>query len=127
MKQFIFAVLFVMPLSLQLNASPTTRDVAVSIHDVFIPEKIEGGSDAKIIVMGMFPNTCYRWDRAEIRDVSATEHVVQGHAILTETMCLMVLVPFNKEVNLGKLQSGSHTLRFLNGDQTYFERTLVVQ
>jgi hypothetical protein len=39
----------------------------------------------------------------------------------------MVLVPFQKEVRLGKFEAGKHTLRFENGDGTYFEKTLVIE
>jgi hypothetical protein len=39
----------------------------------------------------------------------------------------MVLVPFNKEVKLGKLNAGKHTLKFLNGDGTYLEKTLTIE
>jgi len=39
----------------------------------------------------------------------------------------MVLVPFTKEIRLGKLQTGKHALRFLNGDGTYLEKSLVVE
>jgi hypothetical protein len=39
----------------------------------------------------------------------------------------MVLVPFTKEVKLGKLNSGKHTLKFLNGDGTYLEKTMAVE
>ena len=39
----------------------------------------------------------------------------------------MVLIPYTKEVAIGKLDKGSHTLRFMNGDGTYIEKKLDVQ
>jgi hypothetical protein len=39
----------------------------------------------------------------------------------------MVLVPFSKEVNLGRLSPGQHNLKFVNGDETSFERNLKVE
>jgi hypothetical protein len=39
----------------------------------------------------------------------------------------MVLVPFNKEIKLGKFNAGKHTLKFVNGDGTYLEKTMVVE
>ena len=109
------------------SAEPVTKDVVVSVHDVFVPDRVEQGTEAKVIVSGMFPNSCYRWARAEVAESTPTLRLVQAHATVTQTMCLMVLVPFSKEVNLGRLPSGTHTLRFVNGDETYFERTLIVQ
>jgi hypothetical protein len=131
MKFKIACMLTLVAMSLSLSgvakAEPVTKEVALNLHDVFIPEKIDKGADAKIIVSGMFPNSCYRWSRARVHDSSTTTHQIQGYALVTETMCLMVLVPYSKEVNLGKLAPGEHTLRFVNGDDTYFERTLVVE
>ena len=114
-------------LSFSAAADPVVRDVVVAVNDVFVPEKVEHGAEAKIILNGMFPNSCYRGARAETKDTSPTVHLLQIHATVTQTMCLMVLVPWTKEVNLGRLPAGSHTLRFVNGDETYFERTLNVE
>ncbi len=113
--------------SMSASADPVVRDVGVAVNDVFIPEKVEHGAEAKIILNGMFPNSCYRGARAETKDTSPTTHFIQVRATVTQTMCLMVLVPWTKEVNLGRLPAGAHTLRFVNGDETYFERTLTVE
>lgn len=109
------------------SADPVTKQVGLSVHDVLVPEKVEYNNDAKIVVSGMFPNSCYRWSHAEVTDVNALNHHIRGIATVTQTMCLMVLVPFTKEINLGKLQRGEHTLRVINGDDTFFERTLLVE
>jgi hypothetical protein len=47
--------------------------------------------------------------------------------MVSQGMCLMVLIPFQKDIRLGKLDSGEHQLKFLNGDGTYMERTLKVE
>jgi hypothetical protein len=129
-KMIAFALMFAAQNYLTVSASADpiiTKDVVISVNDVFVPEKVERGADAKVVVSGMFPNSCYRWSRVEVADTSPTEHKLQAHALVTQTMCLMVLVPYSKEVNLGKLQAGTHTLRFINGDETFFERSLVVE
>ncbi len=109
------------------SADVITKEVVISVHDVFVPEKVEHNTDAKVILSGMFPNSCYRWSRAKVHDVDALNHNVQAIATVTETMCLMVLVPFTKEVNLGRLPAGTHKLRFINGDDTFFEKSLTVE
>src|SRR3989344_3593533 len=83
---------------------PATREVTIAVHDVFVPEVIDRNSDAKVVVSGMFPNSCYRWSRAEVGNRDQMFHEIQAKAIVTiNTMCLMVLVPYTKEVNLGRL------------------------
>ena len=107
---------------------PSSKEVNIALNDVFVPETVEKGLDAKIILSGMFPNSCYRWSRVDVTSPEAMFHEVKAMAtVTTNSMCLMVIIPFSKEVNLGQLTPGEHTLRFVSGDDTYFERKLVVQ
>jgi hypothetical protein len=121
-------VAFVSGLSLGAAAEPVSKEITIAVSEVFIPETVDRNSDVKIVVSGMFPNSCYRWARTDIVSVSQTFHTLQAKAMVTlNTMCLMVLVPYSKEVNMGRLLPGEHTLRFVSHDETYFERKLVVQ
>ncbi|MGE3684320.1 MAG: hypothetical protein AB7G93_21580 [Bdellovibrionales bacterium] len=105
----------------------STKEVYISISDVFIPDGPKSNGNSYVVVNGLFPNSCYRWSRAEVKDRSGTEHEIRLVATVSQTMCLMVLVPYSKEVVLGQLSRGEHTLRFVNGDGTFFERSLTVQ
>ena len=107
--------------------APASKEVTIGLSEVFIPGGFSSTTDAYVIVSGMFPNSCYHWTRAEVMHTSKTQHVVRAIADVAQTMCLMVLVPYQREVNLGRLQSGDHTLRFLNGDGTYFEKTMTIE
>lgn len=106
---------------------PTIREVTIGVSDVFIPGGFGPETDAYVVVSGMFPNSCYRWSRSEVEHTNPTFHEIRSIATVSQTMCLMVLVPYSKEVTLGRLVSGEHTLRFVNGDGTYFERSLIVE
>lgn len=103
------------------------REVFVAINDVFVPSEAKSNGDSYVVVNGMYPNSCYRWSRSEVVHASEFKHSVRLAAMVSEGMCLMVLVPYNKEVTLGKLAPGEHTLRFVNGDETYFERSLTIK
>jgi hypothetical protein len=48
-------------------------------------------------------------------------------ATVSQGMCMMVLIPFTQEVRLGELQSGTHQLRFISGDGTYLQKTMVIE
>lgn len=110
------------------GAETVSKEVTIAVNDAFVPEFVDRNTDAKIVLTGMFPNSCYRWSRTEVSNSDATNHQVKAMAMVTvNSMCLMVLVPYSKEVNLGRLAAGEHTLRFVSGDETYFERKLVVQ
>ncbi|MCX7977564.1 MAG: hypothetical protein N2578_01030 [Bdellovibrionaceae bacterium] len=108
-------------------AGLTEKEVAVGINDVYVPGGFDTSSEVYVVTNGIFPNGCYRWKRAEVNHVDSFTHEVRTIAGVSQGMCLMVLVPFTKEVRLGKFEAGRHTLRFLNGDGTYLEKTMVVE
>lgn len=103
------------------------KDVVVPINEAFVPGGFDSQSDAFVVVSGIFPNGCYRWKNAEVKNVSQFVHEVTSHALVNQGMCLMVLVPFSKDVRLGQLDQGTHSLRFVNGDGTYMEKTLTIE
>lgn len=104
-----------------------TKEVTLSVSEVYVPGGFSENTDAFVIVSGMFPNSCYAWARADVKNTSQKLHEVKFFANVSQAMCLMVMVPYQKEVNLGRLVAGEHTLRFLNGDGTFFEKTLTVE
>ena len=113
--------------TLAQDANETSKEVMIGISDVFIPSGFDSQSEAYVVVSGIFPNGCYRWSKAEVKHVSKTEHEVRSFATVQPGMCLMVLVPFTKEVSLGTLASGTHKVKFVNGDGTWLERSLVIE
>lgn len=118
-------LLFVNPVFAAVN--PDAKEVAVGISGVFVPGGFDSSSDAYVVVSGVFQNGCYKWSRAERTSRDEFNHEIKSMATVTPGMCIMVLVPFQKEVRLGRLSSGQHNLRFVNGDGTYLEKTLIVE
>lgn len=104
-----------------------TKEVTIGLNDVYVPGGFDSSMDAYVIVNGIFPNGCYKWKGAEVTDLNTYKHQVVSKATVSQGMCLMVLVPFTRDVKLGKLQSGVHQLRFMNGDGTYFEKVLNIE
>lgn len=104
-----------------------TREVFVHISEVFVPTETNSNGDSYVVVSGMYPNTCYRWNRGEVTHNTEKSHSVRLVATFSETTCLMVMVPYSRDVVLGKLSPGQHTVRFVNPDETYFERTINVR
>lgn len=102
------------------------REMMIGISDALIP-RARSTAEASIIVTGVFPNGCYRWSRAAVTEISTQLHEVRSFANVQSGMCIMVLVPFMKEVSLGRLVPGQHTLRFVSGDGTYFEKQMLVE
>ncbi len=106
--------------------SPQEKEVVISLSDAYVPGGFDSNSDSYVIANGLFPNGCYRWKRSEVSH-NGNIHEVKSVASVSQGMCIMVLVPFTKEVRLGKLDSGNHTVRFVNGDGTFMEKQLVIE
>lgn len=104
-----------------------TKEVDISISDAFVPGGFDSDADSYVIVNGVYPNGCYRWLRSEVTDQDAFNHEIKAIASVSQGLCIMVLVPFNHDVHLGKLASGEHVLKFLNGDGTYLQKTLKIE
>lgn len=108
-------------------ADITTKDVNIAVNDVYVPENVRAGDEVKIILSGILPNGCYRYDHAAVRSQDFIHEIKAIAKVQTNSLCLMVLVPFSKEVNLGPLDAGVHTLRMISGDDTFFEKSLTVR
>ncbi|MBY0314875.1 MAG: hypothetical protein K2Q26_05115 [Bdellovibrionales bacterium] len=102
------------------------KEIAIAISDVYIPSGFDSKSEAYVVVNGLFPNTCYTMASAKVEHKTGTEHVIQTIAKVKQAICIRVFVPFNQEISLGVLSEGSHTLRFVADDGTFFEKTLKV-
>lgn len=107
--------------------TPKEKEVVVGINDAYIPGGLDSNSDAYVVTNGIFPNGCYRWKRAEVDHPTTYNHEITTVASVSQGMCLMVLVPFTREVRIGKLLPGEHVLKFKNGDGTYLEKKLVIE
>ena len=104
------------------------KEVQVSINDALIPTTVNAGDDVKAVISGLFNNGCYRYSRSSVdHDTANGIHEVSTFANVSQGMCIMVLVPFTREVELGTLSKGEHRVRFMNGDGTYMEKRVIAQ
>jgi hypothetical protein len=127
----IFAVMMIAAvMTVATGASANEGDVhnkTVMVSDVYIPSGFDSSSDAFVVVNGFFPHSCYKMADVNVKNISPTVHEITATANVTEGLCLMVIVPYHKEVQLGKLVPGTHTLHFMNGDGTYMEKQLTIE
>ena len=129
MKLFVMSVATMMAFSMTSAVradEPQEKEVQVGVNDALIPGGFDSTSDVTAVVSGIFPNSCYRFKGAEVETQGDVTNV-KTKAVVRSGMCLMVLVPFTREVNLGKLGKGSHTLRFHGGDGTYLEKKINIE
>jgi hypothetical protein len=106
---------------------PEVRDVVIGVGDAFVPGGFDSHSDSYVVVTGIFPNGCYKWKGADVKHIDSLNHEIRSMASVSQGMCTMALIPFTQEVRLGELQSGTHQLRFMSGDGTYLQKTMVIE
>jgi hypothetical protein len=128
MKKSILVLAAILAMSANAFAGEgKTRGQVVGVNDAYIPSGFDSASDAFVVVSGIFPSGCYQWKEAQVEHIGPTLHQIKAMANVFEGLCIMVMVPFQKEVQLGKLAVGDHSLRFVNGDGTYFEKRLSIE
>lgn len=131
MKTAILALATLIALPLfQTSALAKEGDVhekVIGVNSVYIPSGFDSTSESFVVVNGWFPHSCYKLKGATVNHVGPTLHEVTVLANVTEGLCLTVIIPFNKEVAMGKLAVGDHKIHFLNGDGTYMEKHLVIE
>jgi hypothetical protein len=103
------------------------KEVAISFNDAYVPGGFDSASDVFVVANGIYPNGCYKWNKSDVKHLDGNVHEVSGTASVSQGMCLMVLVPFTKEIHLGQIGSGEHLIRLMNGDGTYLEKKLVIE
>lgn len=104
------------------------KDVDANIQEAYIPGGFDSTAEAYVVVSGIFPNGCYKWKEARVEKADSSHHSVRVIASVKQgDICPRMLVPYMKEVSLGRLNSGSHEVKFLNGDGTFFTRSLVIE
>ena len=130
MKTFKMILALSAILALPLAAQAKDGDVhekVIGVNNVYIPSGFDSSSEAFVVVNGWFPHSCYKLKGANVNHVGPTLHEVTVSANVTEGLCLTVIIPFNKEVQLGRLAVGDHKIHFMNGDGTYMEKHLVIE
>jgi hypothetical protein len=109
-----------------LAADGDQHEKVVAISDAYVPSGFDSTSDSFVVLNGWFPNSCFKLEKTEVKHVGPFLHEVTTKALVTEGLCLAVIIPFHKEVQLGKLATGDHTLHFMNGEGTYLEKHLMI-
>lgn len=129
MKTLMALALVAMPFPFSAAAFAADGGVqerVVNVTDAYIPSGFDSGSAAFVVVSGMFPNSCYKFKAIEVKNVGPALQEVTSKADVTQGLCLMVMIPWHREAQLGQLAVGTHQVHFMNGDGTYMEKQIVI-
>jgi len=113
--------------SLSFAKEGDVHERVVGVSDAYIPSGFDSSSESFVVVNGWFPHSCYKLKNVKVDHVGPALHEVTTIANVTEGLCLTVIIPWHKEVQLGKLAEGEHQIHFMNGDGTYMERRITIE
>lgn len=112
----IIAIIF----TIQAKAEDSTpTKVPISFGKIYIPDGFDNNDNVQIAGEGMFPNTCYRYATTSVKvDHTAKTIHLNTVAYKYPGMCLQVMVPFDRVVDVGILKEGDYSIITNKDNQT---------
>lgn len=108
---FILSTLIFSALAQAGEAPPEYRDVRLPIQGFEAPTHADSKTEAKILVGGYLPSTCYRDARATVESPDPHTHYVRALARkMINRFCTQPTDDYEEVVSLGLLDAGEHTL-----------------
>jgi hypothetical protein len=119
MKNFFrLALILLAATSLNAKADPVPTVVDVQFRTGYLPVGFDTNDNSQLVAEGTFPNTCYRHAGTKMK-VDHDNRVIRlfTKAYKYKGNCLPVLVPFQREVDLGLLKAGTYKVVSVLGNQ----------
>jgi hypothetical protein len=104
-----------------------SKKMVVAVTQAYVPSGFDSKSEQMVVVNGFFPNGCYSFDSVAVKHLDSFRHEVTVYANVQQAMCTMAIIPYQQEVLLGVLVSGSHKLIFPSSDGTSIEQTFSIE
>lgn len=131
MKKLVFLMLVLSSMQVVAKNNDSdqnvVKEIAVGVNGVYVASDVNTKSDVIVVVNGLFPNGCYSLGEPKVDHKTAFDHDIYTIAKVKQGICLRVLVPFTKEISIGKLAAGKHNLRFVADDGTAVEKVIDVK
>ncbi len=128
MKTLVFTV-FALVVSTTTAIADTPRDVLLIPDAVYTPTGFDDNDKVQFVFEGTFPDSCYREGITDHEiDFEKKRIIVSNSAFHYSTeICLKMLVPYVKEVNLGLMERGEYKIFFREQAENYVEDGRLVE
>lgn len=85
--------------------------VPARFSKVYVPDGFDDNDNVQIVGEGMFSNSCYRYASTEVSvDHNNKKIRLTPTAYKYSGMCLMVIMPFDRALDLGILKKGTYSI-----------------
>jgi hypothetical protein len=122
LTHFILIIGFIAGGVMATPDNTATVDKYVNFTEIYVAQSPAANEVQRLMVTGVFPNGCYRWKGAEVNHIDDFTHEVRGLAQVSQSMCITMLIPFTREVELGILKRGRHVVRAISADGSVIEK-----
>lgn len=94
----------------------TTTEVNYLPEKVFVPSGFDDNDTIQIILEGSFPNSCYKSGPVQVKKDPESKEIQITHVAYKTTgqNCLMMIVPYFVEVDLGRLPQGDYQVSIVD-------------
>jgi hypothetical protein len=100
------------------QAQSNPKIVPVSFGKMYVPQGYDSNDNVQLVGTGVYPNSCYRnADTKVVVDHKKKTVRLQPMSYHYEGMCLQVILPFDRVVDLGILKNGDY--KILQGDSEF--------
>lgn len=117
MKNLIVLAAFFSLISFNAHAESPGR-VGVNFNRVYVPEGFDSNDNVQFVGEGLFANSCYRPAQTKVTVDDTTKTItVSPAAYEYEGLCLQVILPFDRVVDVGILKGGDYTILRANSNE----------
>jgi hypothetical protein len=104
--------------SIQARADTFPKVVGVQFHTGYVPVGFDTNDNSQLVAEGMFPNTCYKPVGTKVSvDHNNKTIRVYARAYKYKGVCLQMVVPFNREIDVGLLKAGTYKVFSVLGNE----------
>jgi hypothetical protein len=102
-----FLILAAFALNASADAFP--KVVPVAVNTGYIPVGFDTNDNSQLVAEGLFANTCYKAINPKVKvDHDQKTIRVYPRALKYKGICLQMVVPFHKEIDVGLLRAGTY-------------------
>ncbi len=103
------SLLMLAAFALTASADTFPKVVPVQFHTGYFPVGFDTNDNSQVVAEGLFSNTCYKPVGTKVA-VDHENKIIRlyARAFKYEGMCLQMVVPFNREIDVGLLKAGTY-------------------
>ena len=120
MKYLISVLVVGLSLSAMAGKSIDVSVIQALPDKVYVPTGFDDNDNSQIVFEGVFSNSCYKTGSTNIiKDADTNQLIIENNVIFTDSrFCTMVIVPYKKVVDLGRLKAGLMKINFVDSDRS---------